>query len=93
MKTVSTIREWIVTACILTATALLTPGPAHAQVFLQGVTNWMQTAVITSLATLAVIILGIILMALRFSLMHAAMICAGIWIAFNAAYLSGLLHA
>ena len=53
----------------------------------------MQTAVITSLATLAVIVLGIILMMLRFSLAHAAMICAGIWIAFNAAYLSGLLHA
>ena len=86
-------RAWIVTGFAL-AYVLTAPGMVHAQgVFLGGVTNWMQTTVITSLATLAVIILGIILMMLRFSLHSAAMICAGIWIAFNAAYLSGLLRA
>nr|WP_294543577.1 TrbC/VirB2 family protein [uncultured Rhodopila sp.] len=87
--------ERIVIVALLTVLAL--PDLAYAQAaggaFLNGAVNWMQTAVITSLATLAVIVLGIILMMLRFSLAHAAMICAGIWIAFNAAYLSGLLHA
>lgn len=86
-------RDRLATLCAMAVTLLL-PRLAHAQgVFLGGVTNWMQTAVITSLSTLAVIILGIVLMMMRFSLHSAAMICAGIWIAFNAAYLSGLLHA
>ena len=79
------------------AAIALAPDVAHAQAagggtFLQGALTWLQGNVITTLSTIAVIIIGIMLMAMRFSLVSAFCICAGIWIVFNATTLSGLLH-
>ena len=90
MKSVN--KERLITAAAAAA-LFVAPHAAHAQAaFLSGVTNWLQGTAMTGLATLAVIVLGIILMMMRFSLVHAVCICCGIWIAFNAAYLAGLLR-
>lgn len=88
-------RERAAVAALL-CLILLAPGAAHAQAFggsfLSGLLNWVQSNVITTLGTLAIIVAGLVLMAMRVSLVAILAICAGIWIVFNADTLIGMLR-
>ncbi len=72
--------------------ALLLPVAAHAQMaggsdvagMLQNVVTYLSGSILTALAILAVIVVGISMMALRFSLMSILMVIGGIAIAFSA---------
>jgi type IV secretory pathway VirB2 component (pilin) len=72
---------------------LLIPLVAHAQAIgstgdvggmLTNVVSYLTGSVLTALATLAVVIVGISMMALRFSLMTIGLVIGGIAIAFSA---------
>jgi len=70
---------------------LATPAIAHAQTFLSGLLTWVQGNVITTLGTLAIIVVGLVLLSMRASFVTILAVCAGIWVIFNATTLAGLL--
>jgi type IV secretory pathway VirB2 component (pilin) len=64
---------------------LATPAIANAQAtFLSGLLNWVQGNVITTLGTLAIIVVGLVLLSMRASFVTILAVCAGIWVIFNA---------
>jgi type IV secretory pathway VirB2 component (pilin) len=75
---------------------LLMPLEAHAQAaggnFLNGLLTWVQGNVITTLGTLAIIVVGLVLMSMRASFVVILAVCAGIWVIFNASTLASMLH-
>jgi type IV secretory pathway VirB2 component (pilin) len=72
---------------------LATPAIANAQAtFLNGLLTWVQGNVITTLGTLAIIVVGLVLLSMRASFVTILAVCAGIWVIFNATTLSGLLR-
>lgn len=72
---------------------LTTPAVANAQgAFLNGLLSWVQGGVITTLGTLAIIVIGLVLMSMRASFVVIFAVCAGIWVVFNANTLAGLLR-
>ncbi|HEX3992346.1 MAG TPA: TrbC/VirB2 family protein [Acetobacteraceae bacterium] len=72
---------------------LAMPPVADAQgTFLQGLLSLVQGNVITTLGTLAIIVVGLVLMSMRASFVVILMVCAGIWIVFNASTLSSMLQ-
>jgi type IV secretory pathway VirB2 component (pilin) len=71
---------------------LATPAIADAQTaFLNGLLTWVQGNVITTLGTLAIIVVGLVLLSMRASFVTILAVCAGIWVIFNATTLAGLL--
>jgi type IV secretory pathway VirB2 component (pilin) len=86
---------------ILVAALLLLPLIAHAQAtggtgdvgsMLTNVVTYLTGNVLTALATLAVVIVGISMMALRFSLMTIGLVIGGIAIAFSASTIVTTIH-
>jgi type IV secretory pathway VirB2 component (pilin) len=85
----------------LVAVLLLSPLIAHAQAtggtgdvgsMLTNVVTYLTGNVLTALATLAVVIVGISMMALRFSLMTIGLVIGGIAIAFSASTIVTTIH-
>jgi type IV secretory pathway VirB2 component (pilin) len=76
---------------------LASPAGAYAQAaggnFLNGLLTWIQGNVITTLGTLAIIVVGLVLMSMRASFVVILAVCAGIWVVFNASTLASLLHS
>jgi type IV secretory pathway VirB2 component (pilin) len=73
---------------------LAMPAVANAQgAFLNGLLTWVQGNVITTLGTLAVIVVGLVLMSMRASFVVILAVCAGIWVVFNAGTIAGMLHS
>ena len=71
---------------------LAAPAIADAQTaFLNGLLTWVQGSVITTLGTLAIIVVGLVLLSMRASFVVILAVCAGIWVIFNATTLAGLL--
>jgi type IV secretory pathway VirB2 component (pilin) len=86
---------------MLVAALLLLPLIAHAQAtggtgdvgsMLTNVVTYLTGNVLTALATLAVVIVGISMMALRFSLMTIGLVIGGIAIAFSASTIVTTIH-
>ena len=75
---------------------LASPTGAFAQAaggnFLNGLLTWVQGNVITTLGTLAIIVVGLVLMSMRASFVVILAVCAGIWVVFNASTLAGMLQ-
>jgi type IV secretory pathway VirB2 component (pilin) len=75
---------------------LASPTGAYAQAasgtFLNGLLQWVQGNVITTLGTLAIIVVGLVLLSMRASFVTIFAVCVGIWVIFNASTLAGLLH-
>jgi type IV secretory pathway VirB2 component (pilin) len=75
---------------------LASPAGAYAQAaggsFLNGLLNWVQGNVITTLGTLAIIVVGLVMLSMRASFVAIFAVCAGIWVIFNASTLAGLLR-
>lgn len=72
---------------------LASPTGAHAQAaFMSGALQWLQGNVITTLGTLAIIVVGLVLLSMRASFVTIFAVCAGIWVIFNASTLAGLLR-
>jgi type IV secretory pathway VirB2 component (pilin) len=86
-------RRYIVAAAL--CFVLASPTGAYAQAaggsFLNGLLNWVQGNVITTLGTLAIIVVGLVLLSMRASFVTIFAVCAGIWVIFNANTLAGLL--
>jgi type IV secretory pathway VirB2 component (pilin) len=76
--------------------ALTAPTVALAQTaggsFLSGLLSWIQSNVLTTLGTLAIIVVGLVMMSMRASLVAIIAVCAGIWIVFNASTLISMLQ-
>jgi type IV secretory pathway VirB2 component (pilin) len=69
------------------------PAAANAQAaFLNGLLTWVQGSVITTLGTLAIIVVGLVLLSMRASFVVILAVCAGIWVIFNAQTLAGMLR-
>ena len=79
--------------------ACSTPMIAHAQAasgggsFLSGLVNWLQGSVMTTLATLAVIVVGLTMMTMRASWGSIIIVCIGVYVAMNATTLIGYLQS
>lgn len=92
--TASERRRYFVAAvlCFL----LASPSGAFAQAaggsFLGGLLAWVQGNVITTLGTLAIIVVGLVLLSMRASFVSILAVCAGIWVIFNASTLAGFLR-
>lgn len=72
---------------------LAMPAIANAQAtFLNGLLTWVQGSVITTLGTLAIIVVGLVLLSMRASFVTILAVCAGIWVVFNATTLASLLR-
>jgi type IV secretory pathway VirB2 component (pilin) len=75
---------------------LTSPTGAFAQAaggnFLNGLLTWVQGNVITTLGTLAIIVVGLVMLSMRASFGAIFAVCAGIWVIFNASTLAGLLR-
>jgi type IV secretory pathway VirB2 component (pilin) len=72
---------------------LASPAAANAQAaFLNGLLTWVQGSVITTLGTLAIIIVGLVMLSMRASFVSIFAVCAGVWVIFNATTLAGLLR-
>ena len=75
---------------------LASPAGAFAQAaggnFLNGLLTWVQGNVITTLGTLAIIVVGLVMLSMRASFASILAVCAGIWVIFNASTLAGLLR-
>jgi type IV secretory pathway VirB2 component (pilin) len=83
-------RRWLTLMAL--AFLLATPAVANAQgTFLNGLLNWVQGSVVTTLGTLAIIVVGLVLLSMRASFVTILAVCAGIWVIFNATTLAGLL--
>lgn len=87
----------------LLAAAVMALAPmtaAHAQgvggggggTILNGAVNYFQSNIAADLGTLAVICVGIFLLAMRVSWLVIIAVCAGIEVIFNASTISGALH-
>lgn len=83
------------------AAALAPMTAAHAQTvgggggagtILNGAVNYFQSNIAADLGTLAVICVGIFLLAMRVSWLVIIAVCAGIEVIFNASTISGALH-
>ena len=89
--TVSERRQYFVTAAL--CFVLTSPVVANAQgAFLNGLLSWVQGSVITTLGTLAIIVVGLVMLSMRASFPAIFAVCAGIWVVFNATTLAGLLR-
>ena len=73
--------------------------PAHAQAIgggggglLSGVLNWLTGGVITTLASIAIILVGLCMWFLRFHWGTIAAVCVGCWVAFNYQTILGFLQ-
>ena len=60
--------------------------------FLSGLLSWIQGNVLTTLGTLAIIVVGLVMMSMRASFVVIFAVLAGIWVIFNASTLIGLLQ-
>lgn len=69
--------------------ALISPSDAQAQNFLSGLLNWVQGNVITTLGTLAIIVVGLTMLAARAHWVTIISAMAGVWVIFNAQNLVG----
>jgi type IV secretory pathway VirB2 component (pilin) len=105
MKFLSHARKTVVSPAwqrgMLVVALLLVPLIAHAQAtggtgdvgsMLTNVVTYLTGNVLTALATLAVVIVGISMMALRFSLMTIGLVIGGIAIAFSASTIVTTIH-
>jgi type IV secretory pathway VirB2 component (pilin) len=83
-------------AAALLCFVLASPTGAFAQAaggnFLNGLLTWVQGNVITTLGTLAIIVVGLVMLSMRASFVAIFAVCAGIWVIFNASTLAGLLR-
>ena len=96
-KPLTTAEYWRYLAAAGLCFLLATPTGAYAQAagggnFLSGLLSWVQGSVITTLGTLAIIVVGLVLMSMRASFVVIFAVCAGIWVVFNASTISGMLH-
>ncbi len=87
-------RRYFVAAAL--CFVLASPTGAYAQAaggnFLNGLLNWVQGNVIATLGTLAIIVVGLVMLSMRASFVAIFAVCAGIWVIFNASTLAGLLR-
>ena len=92
--TASERRRYCVAAAL--CFVLASPTGAFAQAaggnFLNGLLTWVQGNVITTLGTLAIILVGLVMLSMRASFVAIFAVCAGIWVIFNANTLAGLLR-
>jgi type IV secretory pathway VirB2 component (pilin) len=75
------------------------PVLAHAQgvpggggSFLSGFLTWVQSNVLTTIGTLAIIGAGLTMLALRINVIAILAVCCGIWIIFNASNIISFLQ-
>ena len=76
------------------------PVLAHAQAvggaggtFLNGLLTWVQSNVLTTIGTLAIICAGIVMLSMRISVVAIIAVCAGIWVIFNASTIISFLQS
>jgi type IV secretory pathway VirB2 component (pilin) len=76
------------------------PTLAHAQAvggsggtFLNGLLTWVQSNVLTTVGTLAIICAGLVMLSMRISVVAIIAVCAGIWVIFNASTIISFLQS
>lgn len=89
-------------AAFAVALLAITASPvlAHAQAvgggggtFLNGLLTWVQSNVLTTIGTLAIICAGIVMLSMRISVVAIIAVCAGIWVIFNASTIISFLQS
>lgn len=83
------------------AFALTLPMAAHAQMvggggggsFLAGLLSWVESDVVLTLSTLAVLLIAVFMMARRIDPLHILAVCGGIWVATNASTVLGFIRS
>jgi type IV secretory pathway VirB2 component (pilin) len=92
-------RRAVAFAFVLLA-IVASPVLAHAQAvggaggtFLNGLLTWVQSNVLTTIGTLAIICAGIVMLSMRISVVAIIAVCAGIWVIFNASTIISFLQS
>jgi type IV secretory pathway VirB2 component (pilin) len=99
-KTISPTRGRATAFTFVLLAVTASPILAHAQAvggaggtFLNGLLTWVQSNVLTTVGTLAIICAGLVMLSMRISVVAIIAVCAGIWVIFNASTIISFLQS